>query len=46
MVVKKGMAKATDAAVAEIKKQSKSPDGSKDIARVAPSPPATSSSAS
>jgi chaperonin GroEL len=35
IVVKKGMAKAVDAAVAEIKKQSKKVDGSKDIARVA-----------
>jgi chaperonin GroEL len=34
IVVKKGMAKATEAAVAEIKKQSKKVDGSKDIARV------------
>ena len=34
MIVKKGMAKAVDAAVAEIKKQSRSVDGSKDIARV------------
>ena len=34
IVVKKGMAKAVEAAVAEVKKQSKSVDGSKDIARV------------
>ncbi|WP_308588670.1 chaperonin GroEL [uncultured Oscillibacter sp.] len=34
IVVRKGMAKAVEAAVAEIKKQSKSVDGSKDIARV------------
>ena len=34
IIVKKGMAKAVEAAVAEIKKQSKSVDGSKDIARV------------
>ena len=34
VVVKKGMAKAVEAAVAEVKKQSKSVDGSKDIARV------------
>ncbi|MBQ7682505.1 MAG: chaperonin GroEL, partial [Oscillibacter sp.] len=34
MIVKKGMAKAVAAAVAEIKKQSRSVDGSKDIARV------------
>ena len=34
MIVKKGMAKAVEAAVAEIKKQSRSVDGSKDIARV------------
>ena len=34
MIVKKGMAKAVEAAVAEIKKQSRTVDGSKDIARV------------
>ena len=34
IVVKKGMAKAVEAAVAEVKKQSKKVDGSKDIARV------------
>ncbi|MBR1689954.1 MAG: chaperonin GroEL [Oscillibacter sp.] len=34
IVVKKGMAKAVEAAVAEVKAQSKSVDGSKDIARV------------
>ncbi len=34
IVVKKGMAKAVEAAVSEIKKQAKSVDGSKDIARV------------
>ena len=34
MIVKKGMAKAVDAAVAEIKKQARKVDGSKDIARV------------
>ena len=34
VVVKKGMAKAVEAAVAEVKKQAKSVDGSKDIARV------------
>ena len=34
IVVKKGMSKAVEAAVAEVKKQSKSVDGSKDIARV------------
>ena len=34
IIVKKGMAKAVEAAVAEIKNQSKSVDGSKDIARV------------
>ena len=34
IVVKKGMAKAVEAAVAEVKNQSKSVDGSKDIARV------------
>ncbi len=34
IVVKKGMAKAVEAAVSEVKKQSKSVDGSKDIARV------------
>ena len=34
VIVKKGMAKAVEAAVAEVKKQSKSVDGSKDIARV------------
>ncbi len=34
IIVKKGMAKAVEAAVAEIKKQSKTVDGSKDIARV------------
>jgi chaperonin GroEL len=34
VVVRKGMAKAVEAAVAEIKKQSKKVDGSKDIARV------------
>ncbi|MCI8910128.1 MAG: chaperonin GroEL [Oscillibacter sp.] len=34
VIVKKGMAKAVEAAVAEIKKQSKTVDGSKDIARV------------
>ncbi len=34
MVMKKGMAKAADAAVAEIKKQSKAVSGSQDIARV------------
>ena len=34
IVVKKGMAKAVEAAVAEVKKLSKSVDGSKDIARV------------
>ncbi|BAL00758.1 GroEL protein [Oscillibacter valericigenes Sjm18-20] len=34
IVVKKGMAKAVEAAVAEVKKQAKKVDGSKDIARV------------
>ncbi|MCI6055434.1 chaperonin GroEL [Dysosmobacter sp.] len=34
IVVKKGMAKAVEAAVAEVKKQAKTEDGSKDIARV------------
>ena len=34
IVVKKGMAKAVDAAVAEVKKLAKTVDGSKDIARV------------
>ncbi|MBE6996065.1 MAG: chaperonin GroEL [Ruminococcaceae bacterium] len=34
VVVKKGMAKAVEAAVSEVKAQSKSVDGSKDIARV------------
>lgn len=34
MIVRKGMNKAVDAAVAEIKKQAKTVDGSKDIARV------------
>ena len=34
IVVKKGMAKAVEAAVAEVKKQAKTVDGSKDIARV------------
>ncbi len=34
IVVRKGMAKAVEAAVGEIKKQAKSVDGSKDIARV------------
>ena len=34
IVVKKGMAKAVEAAVGEIKKQAKTVDGSKDIARV------------
>ena len=34
IVVKKGMAKAVEAAVAEIKKQAKKVDGTKDIARV------------
>ena len=34
IVVKKGMAKAVEAAVAEVKKQSKTVDGSNDIARV------------
>jgi len=34
VVVRKGMAKAVEAAVAEVKKQSKKVDGSKDIARV------------
>ena len=34
IIVKKGMAKAVEAAVGEIKSQSKSVDGSKDIARV------------
>ena len=34
IVVKKGMAKAVEAAVAEVKKQSKKVDGSNDIARV------------
>ena len=34
VIVKKGMAKAVEVAVAEVKKQSKSVDGSKDIARV------------
>ena len=34
IVVKKGMAKAVEAAVAEVKKQAKTMDGSKDIARV------------
>ena len=34
VIVKKGMSKAVEAAVAEVKKQSKSVDGSKDIARV------------
>ena len=34
MIVKKGMAKAVDAAVAEIKSQSRKVDGTKDIARV------------
>ena len=34
IVVRKGMAKAVEAAVAEIKKQAKTVDGSKDIARV------------
>ena len=34
LVVKKGMAKAVEAAVAEVKKQAKTVDGSKDIARV------------
>ncbi|WP_298028648.1 chaperonin GroEL [uncultured Dysosmobacter sp.] len=34
IVVKKGMSKAVEAAVAEVKKQSKFVDGSKDIARV------------
>ena len=34
IVMKKGMAKAVEAAVAEIKKQAKTVDGSKDIARV------------
>ena len=34
IVVKKGMAKAVEAAVSEIKKQAKTVDGSKDIARV------------
>ena len=32
--MKKGMAKAVEAAVAEVKKQAKTVDGSKDIARV------------
>ena len=34
IIVKKGMAKAVEAAVAEVKKQAKTVDGSKDIARV------------
>ena len=34
IVVKKGMAKAVEAAVSEVKKQAKTVDGSKDIARV------------
>ena len=34
IVVKKGMSKAVEAAVAEVKKQAKTVDGSKDIARV------------
>ena len=34
IVVRKGMAKAVEAAVAEVKKQAKTVDGSKDIARV------------
>ena len=34
LVVRKGMAKAVEAAVAEVKKQAKTVDGSKDIARV------------
>ena len=34
IVMKKGMAKAVEAAVAEVKKQAKTVDGSKDIARV------------
>ena len=34
IVVRKGMAKAAEAAVAEVKKQAKTVDGSKDIARV------------
>jgi len=34
IVVKKGMAKAVEAAVAEVKKQARTVDGSKDIARV------------
>ena len=34
MVMKKGIAKAVEAAVAEVKKQAKTVDGSKDIARV------------
>ena len=34
IVMRKGMAKAVDAAVAEVKKQAKTVDGSKDIARV------------
>ena len=34
VVVKKGMAKAVEAAVAEVKKQAKTVDGTKDIARV------------
>ena len=34
IVVKKGMAKAVEAAVAEVKKQAKTVDGTKDIARV------------
>ena len=34
IVVKKGLAKAVEAAVAEVKKQAKTVDGSKDIARV------------
>ena len=34
VVVKKGMAKAVEAAVSEVKKQAKTVDGSKDIARV------------
>ena len=46
VVMKKGMAKAVDAAVAAIKAQSQKVNGTDDIARVAPSPPVTRTSAS
>ena len=46
IVMKKGMSKAVEAAVTAIRAQSQKVNGTDDIARVVPSPPATPSSAS